>query len=88
MAAVSPKLSLLIRETIAEATGLVVDEIPEGADLSKDIGVDSLSMVDIAVRLEDSFGVRMDDGVMAGLSSAADLAEFVASHATRGLPED
>ncbi|PRQ10709.1 acyl carrier protein [Corynebacterium sp. 13CS0277] len=87
MAVVSPQLTLNIREIISSATGLTVDEVDPTKALTKDLGIDSLSMVDIAVRCEDAFGVRMDDGVMANLATAEDVAEFIASHATRGLPE-
>lgn len=87
MSVVSPQLSMAIRELVAQATGLEVDEIDPTASMAGDLGIDSLSIVDIAVRCEDTYGVRMDDGVMAPLTNTDKLAAYIAAHATRGLPE-
>lgn len=45
--------------------------------LDRDLGIDSLERVELLLRLEQAFGVRLPDAVMAGAESPRDLAEAI-----------
>ncbi|MEZ2120851.1 MULTISPECIES: acyl carrier protein [unclassified Corynebacterium] len=73
-------------DIIATATGLEHDEIAADARIA-DLAIDSLSLVEIAVRLEDAFGIRIIDTDMDRLDSVADIVTLVEKHAAGGSPD-
>ena len=44
------------------------------------LGVDSLTRIELAVRAEDHFGVRVDDTTFTSWSTLGDAADFFAEH--------
>lgn len=50
-----------LRTLVAEVMELPVDEITDGARFTEDLGVDSLILLDLGLRLEERFGVRLSD---------------------------
>jgi acyl carrier protein len=52
------------------------------ADLERDLGLDSLSRVELATRLERAFGVRLPDDVATGASTLRELSEAIARATT------
>ncbi|GAA3849351.1 hypothetical protein GCM10022243_14140 [Saccharothrix violaceirubra] len=72
-------ISTVIRELIPEYEGDI--------DLSsnfEEMGVDSLSRVDLVVALEREFSVTIPDSVLAELTTVGDLVAFVESAETAG----
>ena len=49
-----------VKEIIAEFSPLSLEEINNSDSLS-DIGIDSLSIVEIVIKLEDTFEIEFDD---------------------------
>jgi acyl carrier protein len=45
-----------------------------------DLDIDSLSMVEIAVQVEDRFGVKVPDDVLANLKTVGDAVDYVAKN--------
>lgn len=72
----SPELARIIEE----ASGLEAEALTPEAKLSE-LGITSLAMIEIAVRVEDAFGVRIDDDVVYNLKTVGDLSEYVDTHA-------
>ncbi|MGD7002839.1 acyl carrier protein [Corynebacterium halotolerans] len=53
--------------------------VPE-AHVIDGLGVNSLALVEITIRTEDAFGVRLDDRTVAGFSTVGDLLDYLDSH--------
>ncbi len=73
-------LSSLIR-TIEDATGIEKDEISPRSHLDNDLNIDSLSKIDIAVQLEDQYGIRLDEEDVQNAGSVQGLADLVRERA-------
>lgn len=75
-----------IETTIAGFVGdLVDDDSPVSASASfDDMGVDSMSTMDLLARVEKEFGVAVPDERVDGIVTISDLTDFVA--AERGVP--
>lgn len=55
-----------------------VEEAPSPADsLIDDLGLDSLGIVELAVRCEEATGVRFEDADIAGLTTLGDVIDHV-----------
>ena len=72
---ISPELAGIIEE----ASGLEAESLTPDAKLSE-LGITSLSMIEIAVRVEDAFGVRLDDDVVYNIKTLGDLSALVDAH--------
>ena len=62
---------------IDSATGLQPDELTRDADLRNDLHIDSLSMLDIAVRIENTFGVRVSEDDVQSTGTVGQLVDMV-----------
>lgn len=75
---------MIKEEIIAKVNGFLVDEfeieeslLEEGASLKKDLGIDSLDIVDIIVLIDKEFGVKVKSEELAKLATLADLYAFI-----------
>jgi len=72
-----------LRALVAGVLELGVDEVPDGADLAQDLGVDSLEKVELALRVESEFGIPLSAEESARFTTveagAAVLAERLAN---------
>lgn len=66
-----------IAEVIEEVTGIDPAEVTVEKSFLDDLEIDSLSMVEIAVQLEDKYGVSIPDEEMANLKVVGDAVAFV-----------
>jgi acyl carrier protein len=64
--------SLLINEIEIDA-----DQISPGADLKRDLGIDSLDFVDLFVIIETNFGFKMKAEEMAGVKTLEDFYNYI-----------
>ncbi|WZO99714.1 acyl carrier protein [Isosphaeraceae bacterium EP7] len=68
---------------VAEIVRLVGKLAPETkvsseSRLSEDFGIDSLDQVSILMKIEDSFGLEINDDDVSGLQTVGELADHVA----------
>lgn len=82
MSGVSPRLV----QALGELFGLEPGELVPEADLEADLGLDSLSIVELQVVLEESFGVRIDSEDPAEVTTLGDLQGVVDAALARGVP--
>lgn len=66
-----------IAEVIEEVTGVDPTEVTAEKSFIDDLEIDSLSMVEIAVQLEDKYGVSIPDEEMSNLKVVGDAVAFV-----------
>jgi len=63
-----------VRSIIADQLGVNEDTITPQTDLVEDLGVDSLDIVEIALALEEEYGIEeMTEEDMAGIKTVDDL---------------
>ncbi len=62
---------------IEEATGVDVEEIAIDSDLSDELHIDSVSRIDIAIRVEDAFHLRIEEEDIAAAKTVKDVVRFL-----------
>ncbi|MEU8548444.1 acyl carrier protein [Streptomyces roseoverticillatus] len=67
-----------LRAVVADALELPVEEVTDDARFKEDLDVDSLISLEIAVRIEEQYGIRIDDSDLADLGSFRLISELVA----------
>ncbi|MGH3832352.1 MAG: acyl carrier protein [Pseudonocardiaceae bacterium] len=63
---------------VHEVAGIEKEEITPEKSFMDELDIDSLSMVEIAVQVEDYFGVKVPDDVLANLKTVGDAVDYVA----------
>ena len=66
-----------VARVLEVTTGIEREEISERSRLDEDLNVDSLSKVDTAVRLEEKFGVRIEEEDILRASTVGDLVTLI-----------
>lgn len=66
-----------IKQIIADEIGKKVEDIAEGKDLVKDLGVDSLDAVEIIMAMEEEFGVTITDEEGSSIKTVDDVIKLV-----------
>ena len=67
-----------LAEIVNEVAGVETSEITPDKSFVDDLDIDSLSMVEIAVQVEDRFGVKVPDEELANLKTVGDAVDYVA----------
>jgi acyl carrier protein len=67
-----------LAEIVNEVAGVETSEITLEKSFVDELDIDSLSMVEIAVQVEDRFGVKVPDDVLANLKTVGDAVDYVA----------
>lgn len=66
-----------LAEVVEEVTGIEPSEVTEEKSFVDDLDIDSLSMVEIAVQLEDRYGVEIPDEDLGKLRTVGDAVAYV-----------
>jgi len=71
--------------TLEKVNGIVLDVLPDlggtidpEARLGRDLGIDSLSVVDIIVKVEKAFEITVDEEELAQVESIQDIVDLLA----------
>ncbi len=75
-----------LRRLLAEVGRLDVDRVHPASDLTLDLGLDSLGLLELAVALEDELGIVIEDGDLAEVGSVGDLWDLI-KRETAATPE-
>lgn len=65
---------------IDAATGLQENELVREARIEEDLNIDSLSLLDIAVRLEEKFGVQISQQELYDAATVGGIVDLIAEH--------
>lgn len=57
--------------------GIDEEKVTLESDIIKDLGLDSLDIVDMLMSVEETFGVTIDDGDVAEMKTVADVVKFI-----------
>ena len=69
-----------IIDIISEQLEIDKSVIKESSTLEEDLGAGSLDLIDLAMSIEDEFGIELSDDVIENLSTVGDLVKYVAAH--------
>jgi acyl carrier protein len=73
-----------LRALVADALELPVSDVTDDADFVEDLEVDSLISLEIAIRLEERYGIKVTDTQMSETSSFGQVRDLVASLLAEG----
>jgi acyl carrier protein len=74
-----------VAEIIEEVTGIEPSEVTIEKSFVDDLDIDSLSMVEIAVQMEDAYGVKIPDEDLASLRTVGDVVAYVQKLEAEGV---
>lgn len=59
--------------------GIDADKVKPESDIIKELGLDSLDIVDMLMKVEETFGVTIDDSDVVEMKTVADVVRFIES---------
>ena len=65
---------------LAEEFNIEESEIDATSKLEADLGINSLELAELAFRLEDEFGVVIEDDAIPSLITVGDVANYLEEH--------
>ena len=71
----------LIREHLCLVSGLPESAFPDHADLKKDVGLDSITMIEVIASLEDHFLISIPHGDYHRLKSVQTIEDYLQDRA-------
>lgn len=74
-----------VREVLAEQLACDLAEVTLQADFDKDLGADSLDLVEAVLALEDAFGVKIPEEEMEGVETVGDAVSLVSEKLGAGV---
>lgn len=66
-----------VRDIIANQIGLDKSRITLESDIIKDLGLDSLGVVELVMEIEDEYGLVADDDMVATLKTVGDVVKYI-----------
>ena len=57
--------------------GIDADKVEPESDIIKELGLDSLDIVDMLMKVEETFGVTIDDSDVVEMKTVADVVRFI-----------
>ena len=63
-----------VQAMLAEALNIPIEKITPDAKIVKDLGADSLDLIELLTQLEDDYGIVIPDDEVEGLVTVADVA--------------
>lgn len=66
-----------LAEIVNEVAGVETDDVTPEKSFVDDLDIDSLSMVEIAVQVEDQFGTKVPDEELANLKTVGDAVDYI-----------
>lgn len=66
-----------VRELIAEQMCIDKDDIKLESDIVKDLGADSLDIVEMLMKIEEEWDIVVDDSEVDGLKTVKGVVEFI-----------
>lgn len=66
-----------VASMLSEQLGVEVDRISLESDVVKDLGADSLDVVQLLMALEDGFGITVSEDQVASLRTVSDILALV-----------
>src|SRR5262245_37190117 len=75
-----------IRSFIADQIGLAVEQVTDEVRLADDLKLDRFGRLELAIQIEDKFGVEFSQEAVERMEAVGDLIRYVESDLLRGRP--
>ncbi|MAJ28890.1 acyl carrier protein [bacterium TMED181] len=72
-----------VKDIIAEELGLDREKVKDEAVLQTDLGADSLDIVELVMKLEDKFDMKIPDEDAEGLKTVGDAISYIEANSTK-----
>lgn len=66
-----------VRDLLAKQLNLSPDKIALGSDVVKDLGADSLDVVELLITLEDDYGISIPEEDIVNVKTVKDIVEMI-----------
>jgi len=66
-----------VREILCQQLDVEEDKVTMESEIIKDLGADSLDLVDLVMTLEDEFDMEVPEGDVESIKSVGDLVKYV-----------
>ena len=66
-----------LKAIAVDQIGIDEELVKPESDIIKDLGLDSLDIVDMLMSVEETFGVTIDDGDVSEMKTVADVVRFI-----------
>ena len=66
-----------LQEIIGQQLGIDPDKINANADFGKELGADSLDIVELVMAIEDEFNLEIDDQMASEIATVQDALEYI-----------
>lgn len=70
-----------VKEIISEQLGVEIDNVKPAANLTDDLGADSLDQVELVMALEEEFNITISDDDADKIVTVQDAINFISEHA-------
>lgn len=71
------EIALRVKETIAEQLGLELESVKENDVLERDLGADSIDVLELVMTLEDVFDIEINDEDAKKFISVQNVIDFI-----------
>lgn len=69
-----------LKAIVVNQIGIDADIVKPESDIIKDLGCDSLDIVDMLMSVEEEFGVTIDDSDVSEMRTVLDVVNFIEQH--------
>ena len=69
-----------VRDILCEQLDVDEEKVTMEANITDDLGADSLDMVDLVMSLEEEFDVEVPDEEVENIKTVGDIVKFIESH--------
>ena len=66
-----------IKDLIVEKLGISADKVTPESEIIKDLGADSLDLVEMLLALEENFGVTVEDDQTENIKTVQDIVDLI-----------
>ncbi len=66
-----------VKDTIVSTLGCSADEVTLEANITDDLGADSLDAVEMSMALEEEFGLTIPDEELANFKTVKDIVDYI-----------
>ena len=66
-----------LKAIVVNDIGIDADKVKPESDIIKELGLDSLDIVDMLMKVEETFGVTIDDSDVVEMKTVADVVRFI-----------
>lgn len=78
----------VLRDKAVELLEVEADQVQEDKSFVEDLQVDSLSLVEFTMELEDTLGIELPEEELSGLRTIGAFVDLIAARTSSGSPAD